>query len=510
LRAEFRAGPLTLEVGEDWSLVFKNQGHSYGPIRDVDLLPQVPAIAESLGASPKEVLGLLLEYEGWAKPRVRPLYFEVDEAQITFNADEGVRVPASRLYHRERDSLLVGELTYAYAEIVKAPSSPSADPKCYEAVEPLLIWTHLKGGTCLERMARPHRMAGRLMVDGQPIKVELKAQYTGTLDTLMSLEAVERFLDGAEPPSWAEAYKQVRGSLEGFVSFPWDPRLYDVVSCWVLGTYFSELFSAYPFLYIYGSQGSGKSRLMLTAVYLSRHGFVATDPSDASLYRAAEAFRPTLGIDESLLGREAWKLIRTAFKRGLRVPRVEKTRREEFTLALYETYMPVAFASTERPTELGGCEADEARSLFIFMQQAQDPAGRDPEPQDFSELRDRLYHLRLLRAHEVLEALELVRGSGLPLQGHEWEVWLPVLTVARLAGDEVYRNVLGYAGELIAIKNLFQYQEERLLIAAMERLLEASPKLPGAEPMAEFRPRDLLEHVMAELEERGSIRRPGS
>jgi hypothetical protein len=241
----------------------------------------------------------------------------------------------------------------------------------------------------------------------------------------------------------------------------------------------------------------------LTAVYLSRHGFVATDPSDASLYRAAEAFRPTLGIDESLLGREAWKLIRTAFKRGLRVPRVEKTRREEFTLALYETYMPVAFASTERPTELGGCEADEARSLFIFMQQAQDPSGRDPEPQDFSELRDRLYHLRLLRAQEVLEALGVVRGSGLPLQGHEWEVWLPVLTVARLAGDEVYRNVLGYAGELIAIKNLFQYQEERLLIAAMERLLDASPKLPGAEPMAEFRPRDLLDHIMAELEERG-------
>jgi hypothetical protein len=62
---------------------------------------------------------------------------------------------------------------------------------------------------------------------------------------------------------------------------------------------------------------------------------------------------------------------------------------------------------------------------------------------------------------------------------------------------------LGYAEELIAIKSLFQYQEERLLIAAMERLLDASPKLPGAEPMAEFRPRDLLEHVMAELEERG-------
>jgi hypothetical protein len=189
----------------------------------VDLLPQVPTIAESLGVSPKEVLGLLLEYEGWVKPRPRPLSYEMDEIRVTYNADEGVRVPASRLYHRDRDSLLVGELTYAYAEIVKAPSNPSADPKCYEAVEPLLIWTHLKGGTCLERMARPHRMAGRLVVDGQPIKVELKAQYTGTLDTLMSLQAVERFLDGAEPPSWAEAYNQVRDSLGEVCELPMGP-----------------------------------------------------------------------------------------------------------------------------------------------------------------------------------------------------------------------------------------------------------------------------------------------
>ncbi|MEM3070816.1 MAG: hypothetical protein QW638_07990, partial [Candidatus Bathyarchaeia archaeon] len=185
------------------------------------------------------------------------------------------------------------------------------------------------------------------------------------------------------------------------------------------------------------------------------------------------------------------------------VPRVEKTRREEFTLALYETYMPVAFASTERPTELGGGEADEARSLFIFMQQAQDPAGRDPEPQDFSELRDSLYLLRLLRAQEALEALEVVRSSGLPLRGHEWEVWHPILTIARLVGEEVYRNVLGYAEELLAIKSLFQYREERLLISAMERLLESSPRLPGIEPAAEFKPSSLLDHIMAELEEQG-------
>jgi len=37
------------------------------------------------------------------------------------------------------------------------------------------------------------------------------------------------------------------------------------------------------------------------------------DSSDASIYRVAEAFRPTMGIDKSLLGKDA-ELIRTVFR----------------------------------------------------------------------------------------------------------------------------------------------------------------------------------------------------
>jgi len=272
--------------------------------------------------------------------------------------------------------------------------------------------------------------------------VELGTRYAGTLETLISLDVAKRFIKGENSQDWKELFQEVKNTLEKFVSFPWDPRLYDVVSCWVMGTYFSEMFSTYPFLYAYGSQGSGKSRLITTAVYLSRHGFMVTDPSEASLFRMAEAFRPTLGIDESLLGKSAWKIARTAFKRGMSVPRVEKTSREEFLLALFETYMPIAFASTERPSELGGSEADEARALFIFMQRASDPIGRDPEPWEFKDLRDQLYLLRLTKAEDVLEALSRIERLDLKLYGHDREVWLPILTVASLIDREGYNSGL--------------------------------------------------------------------
>jgi len=230
-----------------------------------------------------------------------------------------------------------------------------------------------------------------------------------------------------------------------------------------LGTYFSEMFSTFPFLYAYGSQGSGKSRLVITAVYLSRHGFMATDPSDASLFRMAEAFRPTLGIDESLLGKSAWKIARTAFKRGMSVPRVEKTSKEEFLLALFETYMPIAFASTERPSELGGSEADEARA----------------------------------------------EKSSLNLYGHDREVWLPILTIASLIDREIYNHVLEYAAELGAIKQAFQYQEEKLLTRAIllyfrDQYRQALQKDPKAYISAvEFKASQLLPFVKDALEEQG-------
>jgi len=500
---------VVLRVLENGDLYFEGAKGEYGPTKPVDLLSKVPEIAESLGVRPPEIVELIVQYEAWKAPSFKPLVFEEENLRITIRNEDGVRVPASQLYYRNggTGSFIIGELTYAYATVNKTVRNKRGEEEEieYETIEPVLVWAYYNSGALHERLIKPWRMAKTLEVEGRPVMIELRARYTGTLETLISLDTCLKFLDGGKAQPWGDLFSRIREALERFVSFPWDHRLYDVVACWVLGTYFSELFSTYPFLYVYGSQGSGKSRLLLTATYLSRHGFVVTDPSDASLYRVAEAFRPTMGIDESLLGKQAWKLIRTAFKKGLKVPRVEKTSREEFVLALFETYMPVAFASTERPIELGGSEADESRALFVFMQRAPDPIGRDPEPHDFTDLRNELYLLRLLKAPDVLEALKKLGTVDLKLYGHDREVWLPIFTIAKLIGEEVFENVKAYAEELIGKMKEFQYVEEKILIGAMYRLLLASPPNLEGEKVAEFKASDLLDHVREELTERGEF-----
>ena len=459
------------------------------------------------------VVDELERLENQVRAEAEGLSFEDENLKITILEEDGVRVSAGQLFYRFKEDFIVGEITYCHALVTKTEKDKKGKEKnkTYETIAPVLVWSHYSNGEIVDRSLKPYQMAKRLKIQDRPVLIELRTRYAGTLETLISLDVAKRFVNGENSQGWKELFQEVKTRLERFVCFPWNPKLYDVVACWILGTYFSEMFSTFPFLYAYGSQGSGKSRLIITAVYLSRHGFMATDPSDASLFRMAEAFRPTLGVDESLLSKSAWKIARTAFKRGLRVPRIEKTRREEFLLALFETYMPIAFASTERPSELGGSEADEARALFIFMQRAPDPVGRDPEPWDFKGLRDQLYLLRLTRANEALEALSRMEKSELKLYGHDREIWLPLLTIAFLIDREVYRNVLEYAVELGVIKQAFQYQEEKTITRAIllyfrdqyRQALQMNPKAYIS--AVEFKASQLLGYVKLALEEQGEL-----
>jgi ribosomal protein S27AE len=437
-----------------------------------------------------------------AKPKTVDLVFEGEGKKITILQEDGIRVPAGQLWFKAENEFLIGELTYCYAQVERLHD----DGKAYETIIPVLVWSRFKDGMLVERDLKPYSLARKLEVGGKPVLVELRTRYSGTLDTLISLETAKAFIEGSAVPEWGEIFSSVKEAISKFICFDWDQRLLDVAACWVVGTYFAEVFPAFPFLYPHGTQGSGKTRLLKTVVYLARHGFVVTDPSDASLFRMAEAFKPTLGIDESLLGSTAWKLIRTAFKRGLYVPRVEKTGKEEFLLALFETYMPVAFSATEMPKDLGGCEADEARAIFIFMQRMPDPSGRDPEPWDFKREREKLYLLRLTKANEVLATFKTLENSEL-FYGHEREIWIPLLTIAKVLGEDVFKNVLEYAFELYGIKQARQYGEERIITTAILRMFQSIYQQRGKEHIEfiEFKSSDLMPFVRIALEETGEF-----
>ncbi|MEM3872403.1 MAG: hypothetical protein QXE05_07585 [Nitrososphaeria archaeon] len=438
------------------------------------------------------------------KHKIQPknLIFQGNGRIVQVLAEDGYRVNAAQLFFKHHNEVVVGEIFWAYC-LIKEEEEDGEENEGRKAFLPFIVYAKHRDNVLVKVDIQPLMFLETIDVGGRIISLDLSTKVLSPLNTMISVDTA-RYLtdsDNSIGISWKEVYETVKSEIKRFVCLDFDSRLYDVIACWIIATYFIEAFSAFPFLYFYGSSGTGKSRALLTSVYLARKGFIVTNPTDATLFRSSEALKPCMGVDESIIGRHIWKLIRTAFKKGILVPRLEKRgKKEEFVLMLFETYMPVAFAADEKPTELGGKDADESRIIFVFMRKEKDPIGRDPVPDDFKQTRDQLYILRLTKICDALKAKEEFEKMDLGLYGHERECWIPLFVIGKLVGEDVLNNLLNYALELKGIQSSTLHYEEKLIIRAIEIRREA---YKGKEDIDKFKPSELLEYIKTALNERG-------
>jgi hypothetical protein len=77
-----------------------------------------------------------------------------------------------------------------------------------------------------------------------------------------------------------------------------DPKLYDVLTAWIFASWIPEVWNIYPYLYLYGISGTGKTRLLFTLKDISYKGIIAGNITSASLFRTISKELMTLFIDE--------------------------------------------------------------------------------------------------------------------------------------------------------------------------------------------------------------------
>ena len=90
------------------------------------------------------------------------------------------------------------------------------------------------------------------------------------------------------------------------------------------------------------------------------------------------------------------------------------------------------------------------RTIVILMRKASDPhpEKRDPESNDFKDIREQLYLMRLTRLNEVIEAKKKVAEDiKNEIDGRVFETWYPIITIAYLCGEDVYAKVKEYVIE---------------------------------------------------------------
>ncbi|MEX1382632.1 hypothetical protein [Lutibacter sp.] len=126
---------------------------------------------------------------------------------------------------------------------------------------------------------------------------------------------------------------------------------YKIIALWIIGTYFHEQFSTYPYLFLYAIKGSGKTRVLRLIAKLSNNGRVLLSPTEAVMFRIPKG--ETICIDEleGIMNKENGglrEMLNACYKKGSTVLRMKQKKingSTEQVIDEFEPYKPICIAN---------------------------------------------------------------------------------------------------------------------------------------------------------------------
>jgi len=196
-----------------------------------------------------------------------------------------------------------------------------------------------------------------------------------TVSELLELVSQTPEWQPPQPPSLAEILEAIRNFIRQYVVLTDEQA--DTVTLWVAHTWVIDATDVTPYLRINSAtKRSGKTRLAEVITCLANNPRPTTCISTAALFRLAHKYlgHMTLIVDEiegTLSGREKSSeltaLLNAGWRRGLTVPRVERSQKGEFVVREYETFCPKVLVGLGRLAD-----TVEDRAITIVMQRKRD------------------------------------------------------------------------------------------------------------------------------------------
>ena len=206
---------------------------------------------------------------------------------------------------------------------------------------------------------------------------------------------------------------------------------YLVLALWIFHTYLIEKFNATPILYFYGVKETGKSRAGEILGELAFRCERLTSPTEATLFRGADYFRTSLVIDEIKLwgpkgNQDVARLIKSRYKRGLKVPRVNLNKKGEDQIEYFDVFAPLVICTTESVPD-----TIESRCITFLMQKNVAVAVEKLIDEEWAnKLRNRLTIFRARYLDEDLPKSEQVARRRLN------EIVMPLYQILMLTAPE--------------------------------------------------------------------------
>lgn len=244
---------------------------------------------------------------------------------------------------------------------------------------------------------------------------------------------VKEFQDGFQVDPFV-AFQVVKAIFEDYIDFA-ESQVAEVLSLWVIGTYIFRIFESYPYIFLKGEMGTGKTRILTIVDKISFNAIYSSSISTASLFRTIESCSPTILLDEA----EALKtpsrsqdlrlVLDSGYKRGAKVYRVNKDTHKPQS---FEVFSPKIIANIK------GLEKVLVNRCIKFTMVK--TADTEKANKNVSELGEDWGYIRHLLYSFALTFFKEIRDiySSDPdiknihtISGREAELWFPLLTIAK-------------------------------------------------------------------------------
>lgn len=240
---------------------------------------------------------------------------------------------------------------------------------------------------------------------------------------------------------------------------------------WIEGTFFYDIFDAYPLECILGVSESGKSRLNLVNLALCYHAEGLIDPTEATIFRSKEEDRVTLCIDEAeyLNNPNLYHTLRILLNASYSKYSGYVSRYDEQdgkrVKRRFDLYSPLTICG------IAGLEGVTLSRAFRIVMRRVDKDYPKANPNDYQTLRNKLYVLRIRHAFEVRELYEKTDISNIVTARFE-ELFKPLFTLTKFMGTkeewEILAEWCNEYQENFRIEALNVAQEEQVLLCLAE------------------------------------------
>ena len=265
-----------------------------------------------------------------------------------------------------------------------------------------------------------------------------------------SVKGVEKYLDGFIPDPFI-VFQEVKTIYEKYIDFN-EFEIAEVLTVWSIGTYLFPIFESFPYVFLNGDKGSGKSKTLSIAAYLCFNAISSSSISTALLFRIIEACSPTILIDEAeslkdpSRGQDLRSVLNSGYKRGGKVYRVKP---DTFEPQSFEVFSPKMIANIK-----GLEKVLENRCIKFTMVRTADAVRANLNVGESSESWKYIRHQLYTFALTYFEDIKVLYSSDPEIRniqeisGREAELWFPLLAIAKFIDNN------GCEGLFDRIKNL--------------------------------------------------------